>query len=582
MTATPLAPAAHLADLLVAIEAAELAVWDWDLLSDEVYLGPRWGAFIGEPDAALHLPAKDLFAKIHAEDAEQARQHLADYRQGRLSRYAVEYRLQTSQGWIWIQSTGLASQRGNDGKILRMTGTYANVTARKLAQQELALAREQAEQASQAKTEFLANMSHEVRTPLNAIMGLTRLLHKTNLTLEQMGYLELVDNSASALLVLLNDVLDLSKIEAGKIVFEQLRFDLRECIESCVSPAVAEASAKGLVCTLDIAHDVPHYLMGDPGRLRQVLANLLSNAIKFTANGAIGVKVWVDPTPRKLSRGQVAILFQVKDSGIGITPEQQKAIFDSFVQADTSTTRRYGGTGLGLAISQRLVKMMGGKIRVASEPGRGSVFRFSAVFGQAASQPSQLTAPAALEAFSLAGRHVLVAEDHPVNQLLTRKLLEEWSCIPHLVSNGVEAIHRWQQGGIDLILMDIQMPEMAGDEAIARIRAIETPRRGHTPIVAMTAHALAGDSEKYLAAGADAYVSKPISPDALAHAMNMALDTQRDSQEDMLPAYSFSGGKTALPPALSRQRQLSCQARRKPRWLTKRGSCACSAATAAR
>jgi CheY-like chemotaxis protein len=278
-----------------------------------------------------------------------------------------------------------------------------------------------------------------------------------------------------------------------------------------------------------------------------VLANLLSNAMKFTEKGDISVKVWANPSKKGLQPDQISMLFQVSDSGIGMTPEQQRTIFDAFSQADASTTRRFGGTGLGLAICQRLVSMMGGKIKVASQPERGSAFRFSAIFEQAASQPSELTMPAALEASSLAGLRVLVAEDHPVNQLLTRKLLEEWNCKAEVVANGLEAVKRWQQGGIDLVLMDIQMPDMGGEEATAKIRSLERPRQGHTPIVAMTANALAGDREKYLAAGMDAYVSKPISPDALAHAMHLALESRRDMDEDMLADFSFPVGE--LPAA---------------------------------
>jgi PAS domain S-box-containing protein len=530
----------HPDSLRIALEAAELALWEWDFESGDVCVSPRWATFTGAPEFASKHTAEELLAQVHPDDIEHIRQCLAGYLQGRVNRYAAEHRLRTATGWVWIESTGLASQRDSSGKVTRMIGTNANITARKLAQQDLTVARAQAEQANQAKSDFLANMSHEVRTPLNIIMGLTRLLHKTRLAPEQESYLALIDNSATALLAQLNDVLDLSKIEAGKLVFEQLRFDLHGWIEECVSPVMAEAAAKGLQFSLNIAHDLPPYLMGDPGRLRQVLANLLSNAMKFTEKGEISVKVWANPSKKGLLPSQVSVLFQVRDSGIGMTPEQQKTIFDAFSQADASTTRRFGGTGLGLAICQRLVSMMGGKIKVASQSGRGSAFRFSAVFEQASNQPSQLTMPAALEARSLSGLRVLLAEDHPVNQLLTRKLLEEWNCKAEVVANGLEAVKRWQQGGIDVILMDIQMPDMGGEEATAKIRSLEQPRKGHTPIVAMTAHALAGDREKYLAAGMDAYVSKPISPDALAHAMQAALETRREMQEDMLAAFSAS------------------------------------------
>jgi CheY-like chemotaxis protein/HPt (histidine-containing phosphotransfer) domain-containing protein len=284
---------------------------------------------------------------------------------------------------------------------------------------------------------------------------------------------------------------------------------------------------------------LPQYLVGDPGRLRQVLANLMSNAVKFTAHGGIRVKAWADPDQDNVPAASLRILFEVRDSGIGMTPEQQRSIFEAFTQADPSTTREYGGSGLGLAICWRLVDMMGGVIRVASLPGKGSAFRFSAVFSDAPDDPTQITMPAALEARALAGLKVLLAEDHPVNRLLTSKLLEEMGCQVEAATNGEEAVTRWQGGGIDLILMDIQMPVLGGVEATARIRAVEQRRGGHIPIVALTAHALAGDREKYLSAGMDSYASKPIAPDNLAQAMRDALDTGQPMPEDLLPEYDF-------------------------------------------
>lgn len=527
--------------LRMAIEAAQLALWEWDLQTGEVSLGSRWATFAGAAETSSSESVQSLLAQVHPDDVAPVQKQLSEYLRGRADRLAAEFRLRTARGWVWIECTGLASQRDHTGKVTRMIGTNANITARKIAQQDLTAARAQAEQANQAKSDFLANMSHEVRTPLNAIMGLTRLLQQTSLTPQQSAYLEMIDSSATSLLALLNSVLDLSKIEAGKLVFEQVRFDLPKWIEQCVSSVMAQALAKGLQFNLDVSADLPQYVMGDPGRLRQVLANLLSNAMKFTDKGQISVKVWLDPSPAAHSPGQVSVLFQVRDTGIGMTPEQQRTIFDAFTQADVSTTRRFGGTGLGLTICQRLVQMMGGKIRVVSEPGRGSAFRFSAMFGQAATQPSQLTAPAALDALSLGGLRVLLVEDHPVNQLLTRKLLEEWQCEIEVVANGREAVSRWQRGGVELILMDVQMPEMGGEQATALIRSLERPRQGHTPIVAMTAHALAGDREKYLAAGMDAYVSKPISPDALAHAMHEALETRREMSDELLSGFQFDG-----------------------------------------
>lgn len=536
--------AASRQSLHTALEAAQLALWEWDMKSGEVSLSPRWGSFIGAEQLESRNSVSELLDRVHPEDTAKVRQQIEDLLTGRTTRYAVEHRVQTPNGYIWIESTGMASQRDSTGRITRLAGTNADITSRKAAQRELAVTRAQAEQASQAKSDFLANMSHEVRTPLNAITGLTRLLHKTSVNREQQGYLRLIDNSATNLLALLNDVLDLSKIEAGKLIFEEIRFDLHDWIENCVSQVAADAAAKGLQIHLDMEPQLPPYLVGDPGRLRQIIANLLSNAVKFTERGDISVRIWADPRQDGVTAGRVRLLFQVRDSGMGMTADQQQSIFEAFTQADASTTRRFGGTGLGLAICQHLVSRMGGKIRVSSRLGQGSAFRFSAVFSEAPQLASQLTVPAALEARSFFGVRVLLVEDHAVNRLLTQKLLQELGCVTEVATNGAEAIMRWEQGGIDLVLMDIQMPVMGGEEATARIRAIERSGHGHTPIVALTAHALAGDREKYLAAGMDAYASKPVSPDTLTHAMHAALQAGHTMPENMLPGFSFGPDTT--------------------------------------
>jgi PAS domain S-box-containing protein len=534
--------------LRLAVEAAQLALWEWDVARGQVYLSPRWGTFTGGDIKATWQPLDALIAQVHPDDVPLVKQRLADLLQGREKRYSVEHRVKTAKGWVWIESMGLASARDSTGRITRMMGANADITARKAAQEALAIAQARAEQASQAKSEFLANMSHEVRTPLNAIMGLTRLLQKTPVNAQQKDYLDLMDSSATALLALLNDVLDLSKIEAGKLVFEQVRFDLFKWVEQAISPFEAQAQGKGLQVQMDEDPALPQYLVGDPGRLRQVLANLMSNAIKFTEQGGIRVKVWADPEQQDVAEGHLRLLFEVRDTGIGMTPEQQRIIFDAFTQADPSTTRQYGGTGLGLTICARLVDMMQGKILVASLPGKGSAFRFSAIFSHAAADPTQITVPAGLEERTLAGLTVLLAEDHPVNQLLTRKLLEEMGCSVEVAGNGVEAVARWRRGGIDLILMDIQMPVLGGVEATAQIRALERTRNCHTPIVALTAHALAGDREKYLTAGMDSYASKPIAPDNLAQAMRDALDAGDPLPEQMLPDFNFHPPATPVPP----------------------------------
>ncbi len=526
-------------ELRVAVKAAGLSLWDWDIIDNRVTLAPAWGDTTETSVEPVWQTIEDLKASVHPEDVDRVRQHLADFLQGKRDRYAIEHRMRSNDAWIWILSMGLASEYDVSGRIIRMVGANTNITERKEIERQLLQAQTRAEQASSAKSEFLANMSHEVRTPLNAIMGLARLLHKTPLDKQQSDYLQLMDNSATALLALLNDVLDLSKIEAGKIVIEQVRFNIFDWLEKTVSPFTMQAQEKGLLVDLDIANDVPQYLMGDPGRLRQVITNLLSNAVKFTPKGGIRIKVWTDPDQTGVPDGYTQILFEIRDTGIGMNAEQLKKIFEPFTQADASTTRRFGGTGLGLAISLQLVNMMKGQIRVASLPDKGSAFRFSSLFVVASTQVTELTVSAMLSVQSLDNLRVLVAEDHPINQMLIKKLLQELGCHTVMAGNGQEAIDCWRSGGIDLILMDVQMPIMGGEEAAGKIRLEEKIRGGHTPIVALTAHALAGDKEKYLGCGMDAYATKPVSPDSLIKAMHDALNADEPFVEEYLPAFDF-------------------------------------------
>jgi signal transduction histidine kinase/AmiR/NasT family two-component response regulator len=369
--------------------------------------------------------------------------------------------------------------------------------------------------ATRAKDEFLANLSHEVRTPLNAIIGLIRLLRKTTLSDEQTSYVQLMDSSAAALLELLNDVLDFSKIEAGKLALESVGFSILQWAEDTVTPHALQAGTQGVKLHLDLDPALPADLLGDPGRLRQVLVNLLSNAVKFTKSGGIQVKIMRLANRSHDPEGVIHLGVKVRDTGIGMSKEQQAHIFDAFTQADASTTRRYGGTGLGLAICQRLVTAMGGKLSVRSEVGKGSEFRFYVPVRQATSVDKQMTEPMALDASHWSKLRVLVAEDQAINQLLIRKLLEGTGCELSLVSDGEQAIAHWQSRPVDLILMDVQMPVMDGMAATMEIRKREKQRGSYTRIIALTAHAMAGDQERCLAAGMDGYVTKPVSMEAL-------------------------------------------------------------------
>ncbi|TYP93513.1 Signal transduction histidine kinase [Fodinibius salinus] len=387
--------------------------------------------------------------------------------------------------------------------------------------EELKKMKNKAERASQAKSEFLANMSHEIRTPMNGVIGMNNLLQETELTEKQQELSDMIQHSAESLLRIISDILDFSKIEAGKMELEEIPFNLQDSVKGATKIIGFAADDKDLDLDWNIDPDIPQTLLGDPTRLRQVLLNFGSNAVKFTSEGGVTFDVGLV----QRDGDELTLKFSVSDTGIGIPEKKQKKLFSAFSQADTSTTRRFGGTGLGLAICQKLAKLMGGDIGVESTPGEGSTFWITAKMKKSeeeveSDEDTGLPDSYDKEDIKAADITILLAEDDRINQQVAGRVLEKEGFNVEIVENGADALDEYKSGDYDLILMDVNMPEMDGLEAAGEIRELEDGTGNHIPIIALTAGAMEGDKELCLEAGMDDYLSKPIQKNALEKALH--------------------------------------------------------------
>jgi signal transduction histidine kinase/CheY-like chemotaxis protein len=412
------------------------------------------------------------------------------------------------KGTTWIETLKSPVIDG-DGKVIGTVGFARDISDQKMLESERENARQAAENLARTKSDFLANMSHEIRTPLNGVLGLARIGYQESQGGDSQKMFGRILESGKLLQGVIDDILDFSKIEAGKLNVESVPIDVRNVIGQVIDLLRAQSDAKGLGLTMHASSDLPAMCLGDPVRLTQVILNLVSNAIKFTPRGNVTVSTFRDGAD---------LVFSVADTGIGISDEQMGALFRPFEQADSSTTRMFGGTGLGLAITKRLVELMAGRIEIRSQPGCGSTFLVRLPFkpapaGSAAAQQAATGSPVSpTRSKCLSGLRILAAEDGEINRLVLETLLHNDGAQVVMVTTGREAVELLKQdGAFDLVLMDIQMPEMDGYEASALIRVLSP----ELPIVGQTAHALAEDRDRCLAAGMCDYIAKPIDPDKL-------------------------------------------------------------------
>lgn len=500
----------------LAVEGSNDGIFEWYLDKETAFYSTQFWAMLGYEKDQFPDNMQSFRDILHPEDRERVLSHLERYLSGELPNYLIIFRMRHKSGrWVWINARGKALY-DDKGKPYRLVGAHTDISHIKAYEEKLQKAKEVAEKANRAKTDFLAHMSHEIRTPLTAISGIAEIFekHQDNLDPKQQQLVRTLNSSTQSLKELVSDILDFSKIESGELELEESPFGLHNMFEQVVSIISVKAQEKGIDFRFDYEDVRRLRIMGDRARLRQILINLVGNAVKFTDKGSVDVIA-----TRTVTNGEAFLRIDVCDTGIGIDPKHFDMIFERFKQADSSVSRKYGGTGLGLPISKRLARLMGGNITVESTVGKGSTFTLMIPVQQEeeiAEVPSDQSLSQALsdnirERGGKAQKRILLVEDYEGNVVLLSYLLDSLSCTYDIARTGLEALNMWKQRSYDLILMDVQMPEMDGFTATMQIRHMEQEKSmQRTPIIGMTAHALVGDKEKCIEAGMDSYLPKPI------------------------------------------------------------------------
>ncbi len=487
-------------------EVTNEGIWDWNIMTGDVVHNRQWFRILGY-ETEETLGSVDNFKKhIHPDDFPSVFTAIEAHLSGKTQQYYSEHRMLSKQGHeIWVRDRGRVVERDDQGSAIRMLGSCTNISHRKVAEAALIAAKNEAEEASKAKSQFLASMSHEIRTPMNGVIGMTSMLLTTPLTTEQRDYIETIRSSGEALLTVINDILDFSKVEAGEMQLEQQPFELRPVLSSTLDIFTPQIKKSGITLTWNVDDDVPIALIGDSGRWRQVLTNLVGNAIKFTPKGSVSVTVSASVT-----NAMAVIKTCIKDSGIGITKDAINHLFQPFKQVSSGNARTFGGTGLGLSISRQLSLLMGGDIGVSSHVGQGSEFWFTVTMPISSEVLANVVTTTPL--VQGAGERLLLVEDNIVNQKVAQAMLKRLGYLVDAVANGEEAVKQLQLVNYPLVLMDCQMPVMDGYSATKAIRsgsmgAVLNPS---VPIVALTANVIQEDKDACFSSGMDDFLSKPI------------------------------------------------------------------------